>query len=222
MKEARDTRTNAAARSPAEVYDERFVPAPFKHWGPALCDEANVRSGQRVLDVACGTGALKLAAAERVAPGGAVVGLDASPEMLAVARRKSAPIEWRDGRAEALPFPGASFDAVVSQFGFMFFEDKPTAFSELMRVVKPGGRLAVAVCDAVENSPGYNAFALMLDRLFGVEAGRACAWTLGGVLDDDQFERILEESETALRPFATDGGAIAFDMPSLFVKAQKA
>jgi hypothetical protein len=257
------------ARSPAEIYDAHFVPALFAHWGPIVAAEASVRGGDRVLDVACGTGALTLAAAEIVGPSGSVVGLDANPEMLAVARHKPVPVEWLEGKAEALPFPDDSFDAVVSQFGFMFFEDTSKALREMMRVLKPSRRLAVAVCDAVENSPGYNAFALLLDRLFGKEAGdafrapfrlgdagrlgqicstagltgadvvrrsqrvrfrsinalvsteRACVWTLGGMLTDAQFERLLGESETTLRPFVVDGGRIEFDMPSLIIKAQK-
>jgi ubiquinone/menaquinone biosynthesis C-methylase UbiE len=256
-------------RSPAEVYDARFVPALFAHWGPVVAGEARVREGERVLDVACGTGALTLAVADMVGPSGSVVGLDANPEMLAVARRKPQRIEWVEGKAEALPFPDNTFDAVVSQFGLMFFEDKPKALREMIRVLKPGGRLAVAVCDAVENSPGYAAFASLLDRLFsrrigeafrapfslgdagrlhGIcrEAGfedaevvqrrgkvrfkaidalvsteRACVWTLGGVLTDEQFERLLDESKIALRPFVVDGGTIEFDMPSLIVRARK-
>jgi ubiquinone/menaquinone biosynthesis C-methylase UbiE len=190
--------------------------------------------------------------------------------MLAVARRKPAQIEWLEGSAEDLPLPDDSFDAVVSQFGFMFFEDKAQALREMMRVLKPRGRLAVAVCDAVENSPGYSAFALLLDRLFGKQVGdafrapfslgdagrlhaicreagidgaqvvqrngkvrfksidamvsteRACVWTLGGVLSDEQFDRLLKESKSALRPFAIDGGTIEFDMPSLIITAQNA
>jgi ubiquinone/menaquinone biosynthesis C-methylase UbiE len=256
-------------RSPADIYDAHFVPALFAQWGPVVAAEAEVREGDRVLDVACGTGALTLAAAEIVGPSGSVVGLDANPEMLAVARRKSVEIEWVEARAENLPLPDNSFDAVVSQFGFMFFEDKPLALREMMRVSKTGGRLAVAVCDAVENSPGYDAFARLLDRLFGREVGdafrapfslgdagrlhtfcrqagienaevtqrngkvrfksidalvsteRACVWTLGGVLSDEQFEQLLRESETTLRPFVNSRGAIEFDMPSLIITARK-
>lgn len=254
---------------PAEVYDERFVPALFAHWGPVLADAAGVKPGDRVLDVACGTGAASLAAAEKVGASGHVVGLDANPEMLEVARRKACPIEWIDGKAEALPFPAASFDAVVSQFGFMFFDDKSGALKEMMRVLRPGGGLAVAVCDAVENSPGYHSFAQLLDRLFGRQVGdgmrapfllgdaeklraicheaglegaqvtqhrqavrfasiedlvsteRACVWTLGGLLDEDQFACLKRESESALANFVTAGGAIRFDMPALIVTAQK-
>lgn len=254
--------------NPAEIYDARFVPALFARWGPVVAAEAGVREGDRVLDVACGTGALALAAAELVGASGSVVGLDSNPEMLAVARRKSAPVEWVEAAAEALPFADDSFDAVVSQFGFMFFDDKPQALREMVRVLKPGGRLAVAVCDAVENSPGYSALAGLLDQLFGEEIGtafrapfslgdrdrlheicreasiddaevvrrngkvrfdsiaalvsaeRACAWTLGGMLTDEQFERLQRASQTVLKPFMTNG-RIEFDMPSLIIKAQK-
>lgn len=258
-----------ARRHPGEVYDTQFVPALFAHWGPIVADAAGVKVGDRVLDVACGTGAATLAVAEKVGPSGHVVGLDANPEMLAVARRKPTEIEWVEGTAEALPMPDESFDAVVSQFALMFFEDKPGALSEMMRVLRPGGGIAVAVCDAVETSPGYGVFAKLLDRLFGRQVGdafrapfvlgdadklhaicreagirdakvtqhneavrfnsidamvsteRACVWTLGGVLDDDQFARLLTESEKELKPFVTDGG-IRFDMPSLIVTARKA
>lgn len=160
-------------RSPAEVYDECFVPALFRQWGYVVAKAAAIAPDQRVLDVACGTGALTGAVAERVGRGGAVVGLDPSEEMLAVARRKHARIEWREGRAEALPFADASFDAVVSQFGFMFFEDHRAALREMMRALRPGGRLAVAVCDALDHSPGYAVLSELLHRLFGDEVAQA-------------------------------------------------
>jgi ubiquinone/menaquinone biosynthesis C-methylase UbiE len=257
------------APTPAEVYDDRFVPALFAHWGPVMCEIAGLRTGDRVLDVACGTGALTRAALERVGPQGKVAGLDPNPDMLSVARRRNPDIAWREGGAEAIPFPDESFDAVVSQFGFMFFEDRAGALREMMRVLRPERRLAVAVCDSVERSPGYAAFATLLQRLFGQqvadafrapfilgdpeklraicdEAGlahaeilrrsglvrfssidalvsteRACVWTLGGVLSDDQFTRLIEEAEQALKPFVGADGAIAFDMPALIIAAEK-
>jgi ubiquinone/menaquinone biosynthesis C-methylase UbiE len=163
----------ARAAEPAEIYDRSFVPALFARWGPVVADAARVAPGDRVLDVACGTGALTLAAAERVGRSGAVTGLDPNPDMLAVARAKPAAIDWRQGRAEDLPFSDASFDAVVSQFGLMFFDDPARAFAEMHRVLAPGGRLAVAVFDAIETAPGYDALARLLDRLFGHEVGDA-------------------------------------------------
>jgi ubiquinone/menaquinone biosynthesis C-methylase UbiE len=78
--------TETACRA-AEVYEQLFVPALFQQWGKVVTAAAAIGLGHRVLDVACGTGALARAAAERVGPDGMVVGLDASEEMLAVARR---------------------------------------------------------------------------------------------------------------------------------------
>ena len=146
-----------------------------------------------MLDVACGTGALTLAVAERAGSDGSVVGLDANPEMLAVARRKPTRIEWVEAPAESLPLSDQSFDAVVSQFGLMFFQDRAAALREMMRVLRPGGRLAVAVCGAVENSPGYQSFAQLLDRLFGKPIGDA--FRAPFVLGDP--DRLLELSREA-------------------------
>lgn len=258
-----------AAPGPAEIYDERFVPALFGPWGPEIARAAGAAPGARLLDVGCGTGALACAAAGIVGPEGSVTGLDANPEMLAVARRKPEPVTWVEGLADALPFEDASFDAVASQFAFMFFDDPPAALAEMLRVLRPGGRMAVAVCDAVERSPGYAAFSGLLRRLFGdavaesfgapfamgdaamlegyakaarlpgaeavrmegavrfdsiadlVSTERACAWTLGGVLDDDQFARLGTECETALAPFRDDGGRVRFTMPVLVIRAKK-
>jgi SAM-dependent methyltransferase len=87
--------------------------------------------------------------------------------MLAVARRMAPGIAWRHGLAEALPFPDGAFDAVICQFGLMFFEDRGKALGEMWRALRPGGRLAVAVWDAAERSPGYAAMIGLLERLFG-------------------------------------------------------
>jgi SAM-dependent methyltransferase len=153
--------------SAAEVYEELFLPAIFQEWAPRVADAARVRPGQRVLDVACGTGVLARALVARVGPDGAVTGLDINEGMLTVARRKEPRVEWREGAAEALPFADATFDAVVSQFGLMFFRDRAAAIREMLRVLRPGGRLAVAVWDALDRVPAYAAFAALLDRLFG-------------------------------------------------------
>ena len=160
-------------KSAAEVYEEFFVPALFQEWASRVTDAAGLRAGQRVLDVACGTGVLARAAAERVGPAGAVVGLDVNDGMLGVARRRAPQLEWRPGRAEALPFEDRSFDAVVSQFGLMFFEDRAAALAEAMRVLKTNGRLAVAVWDSLDHCPGYAAVVALLQRLFGRRAADA-------------------------------------------------
>jgi SAM-dependent methyltransferase len=162
-----DTSTGQVTRSAAEIYEEFFVPALFQEWTAKVTTAAQLAPGQKVLDVACGTGVLARAAASRVAPGGTVVGLDRNEGMLRVARRATPGIEWRHGLAEALPFADHAFDAVISQFGLMFFEDRVTALREMRRVLRPGGSLVVAVWDVLEHSPGYAAMTVLLQRLFG-------------------------------------------------------
>lgn len=111
----------------ATAYEEFFVPALFQEWAQRVVTAAQLQPGQRVLDVACGTGVLAREAAERVGAAGTVVGLDPNPGMLTVAKRRAPGVEWREGTAEAFPYPDTSFDAVVSQFGLMFFTNRGQA-----------------------------------------------------------------------------------------------
>ena len=153
--------------SAADVYEQFFVPALFQEWAWRVADAADIRPGHMVLDVACGTGVLAREVASRVEPAGSVVGLDRNAGMLSVARRQAANLQWREGMAESLPFEDEAFDAVVSQFGLMFFEDRIAALREMWRVLRPCGRLTVAVWDALEKTPGYSDMTSLLARLFG-------------------------------------------------------
>ena len=157
----------------ATGYQELLVPALMQEWAPRVADAAGISPGDRVLDVACGTGVLTREAAVRAGPGGAVTGLDLSPEMLAVAARLSPELRWQQGSADALPFPDQSFDAVVSQFGLMFFPDPVAGLREMMRVLVPGGRLAVAVWGSLDVTPAYAAEVELVERLAGRAAGDA-------------------------------------------------
>jgi ubiquinone/menaquinone biosynthesis C-methylase UbiE len=161
-----DDLTGQVTRSAAEVYEEFFVPALFAEWAARVADAAQLVPGQHVLDVACGTGVLAREAAQRVRPGGKVIGFDRNEGMLGVAHRADPSVDWRLGMAEVLPFEDAALDAVVSQFGLMFFEDRVAALREMWRVLRPGGRLAVAVWDLLEHAPGYAAMTALLQRLF--------------------------------------------------------
>jgi ubiquinone/menaquinone biosynthesis C-methylase UbiE len=98
--------------------------------------------------------------------------------MLAVARQRNPEITWQQGSAEALPFPDASFDAVVSQFGLMFFADRIRALSEMRRVLRPGGQMAVAVWASLQNTPAYEAVVRLLEQVAGRKAGTPCAHIL--------------------------------------------
>lgn len=193
----------------AEVYEEFFLPALFQQWPDRVADAAGIRPGQKVLDVACGTGVLARAVAERVGMAGSVVGLDVNEGMLAVARRKAPHIAWRQGRAEALPFDDAHFDSVVSQFGLMFFEDRRAALREMVRVLRPGGRLAVAVWDALENTPGYAAMVALLHRLFGEQVADAlrAPYILG---ETQQLQALFSEADLVDVKIATQEGVARF------------
>lgn len=157
--------------SAAQIYEEFYVPALFGQWPERLLDAALVRPGDRVLDVACGTGVLARAALQRVGPGGAVTGLDVNDDMLAVAREKAPGVDWRRGAAESLPFESGSFDVVACQFGLMFFADRVAALREMWRVLGDGGRLVVATWDGLEASPGYSAWIAVVEEQLGPEAG---------------------------------------------------
>lgn len=209
------------APTPAEIYEQKFVPALFQQWGAIISDLVAARPGERLLDVACGTGVLACAALERVGNQGQVVGLDPNPDMLSVARRKTAKIDWREGRAESLPFPDESFDAVASQFGLMFFEDRPAAFREMMRVLRPGGRLAVAVCDALEHSPGYSAFADLLHKLFGPPVANAfrAPFVLG---DPDKLTSICTAAGIPDAKVARHHGLVRFASIEALVSTERA
>ncbi|MCA9923900.1 MAG: methyltransferase domain-containing protein [Anaerolineales bacterium] len=170
-------------QSAAEIYEQFFLPALFADWPPYVAAAANIQPGNRVLDVACGTGVLARWIADQVGPMGSVIGLDINEGMLDVARRQATHITWQNGRAEDLPFDDDSFDAVVSQFGLMFFDNKRQALQEIVRVLRPNGRFAVAVWDTLDNTPGYAAMVKLLQQLFGEEAanGLRTPYNLGNI-----------------------------------------
>ena len=204
-----DAQTGQVTRSAADVYDEFFLPALFAQWAGPVADAAAIGAGHRVLDVACGTGVLACEAEKRVAPDGTVVGLDRNDGMLTVARRKSEAIDWHAGMAEALPFPDAGFDAVVSQFALMFFEDRAAALKEMWRVLRPGGRLAVAVWDKVDHAPGYAAMVDLLQGLFGDAAADAlrAPYCLG---DPESIRALFADAGIAGAEVGTQDGVAAF------------
>jgi SAM-dependent methyltransferase len=176
----------------AVAYEELHVPALFQEWTHRVLEAAEVGPGHDVLDVACGTGVLSRAAAERVGGGGLVTGVDPNPGMLTVARRLAPGIRWEEGTAEDLPQDDESFDRVVSQFGMMFFADRATAVAEMLRVLVPGGRIAVAVWDSLENTPAYARAVALLDRMAGSDAANAlrAPFAMG---DRAELEELLRE-----------------------------
>lgn len=138
----------AFGRTPYEAYERHFVSAIGLPAAQDLIERANPQPGEKVLDVACGTGVVARLAADRVSPGGAVVGVDVNAGMLDVARSvmsPEAPIQWYEAPAESMPLPDGTFDLVTCQLSLQFFADKPAALREMRRVLVPGGRLAIGV-----------------------------------------------------------------------------
>ena len=117
-----------------------------------LLDAAGVVDGTRLLDVASGPGWTAAAAAER---GAEVTGLDVSTAMVEGARRRFPDIRFEEGAGESMPFDDATFDAVVSAFGMPHFADHAAVFAEAHRVLRPGGRLAVASWNPPASNPFF-------------------------------------------------------------------
>lgn len=184
MTKTNEATTGQVNHTAAEIYESFFVPALFGQWPERLLDAIDVASTERLLDVGCGTGILARAAADR-ANEGAVTGLDVNDGMLAVARKADDRVTWREGVAEALPFPDAGFDHVLSQFALMFFTDQVAGLREMHRVLRPGGSVAIATWSEVSRSPGYAAMIDLLQRLFGDAAANAlrAPFTLGTEAD---------------------------------------
>lgn len=133
----------------AELYERYVVPYILGPWAPGLVELAALQSGERVLDLACGTGGVARLAAAKVGTTGHVTGLDLNAGMLAVARSLPPPsgtsITWVEGSAVAMDLPDASFDVILCQQGFQFFPDQPAALREMHRVLVPGGRVLLSV-----------------------------------------------------------------------------
>src|SRR5688500_5072726 len=128
----------------AERYDEIN-----RRFGERIVSAVEARPGERVLDVGCGNGVLSLALARQVMPDGSVLGLDLSGPMLGEARRRAEAagldnVSFEQGDAQVAALPEASFNAAVSRFGVMFFEDPVAAFANIGRALRPDGRLVFA------------------------------------------------------------------------------
>ena len=156
------------------AYERYLVPALFAPCASQLLDLVAVEAGDRVLDVACGTGIVARLAAARAGPGGAVAGADLNQGMLEVAAAAATDlptgIEWHRADAAALPLPDGAFDVVCCQQGLQYCTDRSRALREAWRVLAPGGRVAVAVWRPIDHNPVFAAFARALRRHAGTEA----------------------------------------------------
>ena len=207
-----------AAVEAAWAYEGLHVNALFRQWVQPVLDAAGVTSGSRVLDVACGTGVVAREALARVGPAGSVVGLDVGPGMLAVAEMIESAVTWTIGDAGRLPFDDGEFDAVVSQFGLMFFADRVQAISEMLRCAKPGSRVTVAVWDSLDRSEAYPISVDLLNRRAGPAAAEAlrAPFVLG---DTDQLLSLFDEAGASRVTIDTRHGTARFPSVRSMVEA---
>jgi ubiquinone/menaquinone biosynthesis C-methylase UbiE len=147
----------------------------FLPWAPLVVALADPRPGERVLDIACGTGLVARLAAQRVGRAGSAIGLDLNPGMLAVAASitsvdplTSAPITWREDSLTKMPFPDAAFD--LAYCWDQFFPDQPAALREMYRILVSGGHLGLMVWRGIQYSPGFDVLAAAFARHVSIEA----------------------------------------------------
>ena len=160
--------------SAPELFERYLVPAITSLWAADLVRRAAPQPGERVLDVACGTGVVARLAAKTMGTG-RVLGLDINPGMLAVARSRpldsaASTIEWLEASVLDMPLADQSFDLVLCQLGLQFFPDRARALQEIGRLLVSNGRLALSVFTAIEHTPVANALVQALDRYFGAGA----------------------------------------------------
>ena len=152
------------------AYDSYIVDTFMRGYSQRLVEAATIESGNRILDVACGTGVVTRLAANKVGPEGSVVGFDLNAGMLARARASegnAATIDWQEGSVTEMPFNDACFDRILCQHGLQFFPDKPLALAEMHRVLAPGGRLLVSVWRTLDRCPWQSAIADAINRHVG-------------------------------------------------------
>lgn len=196
-----------------EIYEQALVGPLFRPWAGRLLDDAGVVPGERVLDVACGTGIVARLARERVGATGTVVGVDLSPPMIAIARKLAPDVDWREGDAAALPLRDAEqFDVVLCQQGIQFVADKAAAAGQARRALAPGGRVAVSAWCSDEENPVLHELRRIAERHVGAiedrRHGFGDAEPLEALLRDAGFRDVRSDVTSMTMRFA-DGAAFA-------------
>lgn len=170
-----------------EIYDRHMVPLIFQPYADDLARRVAALQPASVLETACGTGVVTRACAARLGPQARIVATDLNPPMLAQAARRLGAdprVAWQPADALALPFDDAGFDAVVCQFGAMFFPDRVRGFAEARRVLRPGGRFLFNVWDRIETSDFADLVTRAAGDIFADDPPRFLARTPHGYNDE--------------------------------------
>jgi ubiquinone/menaquinone biosynthesis C-methylase UbiE len=180
-----------------EIYDRLLVPLIFEPYARDVAARVAMANPQSVLEIAAGTGAVTRALVSSLPAKTTIVATDLNAPMLEHAQSampSKGSVEWKVADAQQLPFGDASFDAVVCQFGAMFFPDKVGAFREARRVLKPNGRYYVSVWDKIETNEFADVVTRALEPMFPNDPPRFLARTPHGHHDTDELQRRLKEA----------------------------
>jgi SAM-dependent methyltransferase len=209
------------AGSIPSLYESHLVPLIFQPYADDLAARLRTESLGRVLELAAGTGVVTRALATTLDTTTEIVATDLNQAMLDHARSvgTSRPVEWRQADATRLPLEDGTFDAVVCQFGVMFFPDKGRAFAEARRVLRPGGILTFSVWDRIEENEFADVVTTALESIFPNDPPRFLARTPHGYFDRVLIERDLKGggfSETAsIDTVAACSRATASSIPAI-------
>ncbi len=190
----------------SRIYEQHLVPLIFEPYATDLATRLVGHSVSRVLEVAAGTGVATRSLARVLAQQVSIIASDLNQPMLdrAAAIGTSRPVTWRQADVMRLPFDDAEFDAVVCQFGVMFFPEKALAFSEVRRVLKPGGVFLFSVWDKIEDNEFADTVTRALARLHPADPPRFLARTPHGYYDPALIQRDLAHAGfTTAAEFAT-------------------
>lgn len=191
------TTTDAAfAGSIPALYEQHLGQLLFAPYAEDMADRLRDITQGRILETAAGTGMVTRALAKVLPPSVEIVATDLNQGMLDMAATKlDAPnVTWRQSDAQSLPFEDSAFDAVVCQFGVMFFPDKPTAFREALRVLKPGGRFVFNVWDSLDANPASRVVADAVARQFPDDPPRFIERTPFGYFDPDRIRGEVQQA----------------------------
>ena len=190
------------ADSIAALYDQLMVPLIFEPYADDLARRVAALRPTHVLETAAGTGVVTRALTRQLPPSAAIVATDLNQPMLdrAATIGTARPVQWQRADAMQLPFERASFDAVICQFGVMFFPDKPRAYAEVRRVLRPGGTFVFNVWDRIEDNEFAWVVTEALAAFFPADPPRFMARTPHGYHDAQAIARDLAQAGFAAAP----------------------
>lgn len=206
------------AGSTPKVYDTYLVPLIFEPYAADLVNRLSSRTLSHVLEIAAGTGVVTRALASVLSESVSIVATDLNQAMLdeAAAVGTKRTVEWRQADAMDLPFRDGAFDAVVCQFGVMFFPEKSKAFAEARRVLRPGGVFIFNVWDRITDNEFADTITTALEFVFPKDPPRFLARTPHGYYERTTIERDLAGGRfTKLAQIATVTARSRADSPAV-------